>query len=39
VAERLLEAADRGLWAAPDPETLQRLQATYLELEGDLEGG
>jgi cobaltochelatase CobN len=38
VTERLLEAADRGLWAEPDQETLDRLRATYLELEGDLEG-
>ncbi|NJP49394.1 cobaltochelatase subunit CobN [Streptomyces sp. SBST2-5] len=38
ITERLLEAADRGLWAEPDAETLQRLRATYLELEGDLEG-
>ncbi|MGH8866416.1 MAG: cobaltochelatase subunit CobN [Actinomycetes bacterium] len=38
VTERLLEAADRGLWAEPDPETLDALRATYLETEGDLEG-
>ena len=38
VTERLLEAADRGLWAEPDPDTLDRLRAVYLELEGDLEG-
>jgi cobaltochelatase CobN len=38
VTERLLEAADRGLWAEPDQETLDRLRATYLELEGELEG-
>ncbi|MEV5984305.1 cobaltochelatase subunit CobN [Streptomyces sp. NPDC052051] len=38
VTERLLEAAERGLWAEPDQETLDRLRATYLELEGDLEG-
>jgi cobaltochelatase CobN len=38
VAERLLEAADRGLWAEPDRATLDGLKATYLELEGDLEG-
>jgi cobaltochelatase CobN len=38
IAERLLEAADRGLWAEPRPETLDRLRALYLELEGDLEG-
>jgi cobaltochelatase CobN len=38
IAERLLEAADRGLWAKPDEATLQGLQSVYLELEGDLEG-
>ncbi|MFG2403198.1 cobaltochelatase subunit CobN [Streptomyces brevispora] len=38
ISERLLEAAERGLWAEPDTETLERLRATYLELEGDLEG-
>ncbi|MGI5399846.1 cobaltochelatase subunit CobN [Streptomyces sp. CA-135486] len=38
ISERLLEAADRGLWAEPDAQTLERLRATYLELEGDLEG-
>jgi cobaltochelatase CobN len=39
IAARLLEAADRRLWAEPDQDTLDRLRATYLELEGDLEGG
>jgi cobaltochelatase CobN len=38
ISERLLEAAERGLWAAPDPGTIERLRSTYLELEGDLEG-
>ena len=38
VAERLLEAADRKLWAEPDAATLDRLRQVYLELEGDLEG-
>ncbi|MPZ89784.1 MAG: cobaltochelatase subunit CobN, partial [Nitriliruptorales bacterium] len=37
VTERLLEAADRRLWAEPDPDTLDRLRAAYLALEGDLE--
>ncbi|RKS73776.1 cobaltochelatase CobN [Motilibacter peucedani] len=37
ISERLLEAAERGLWAEPDAATLQRLRETYLELEGDLE--
>jgi cobaltochelatase CobN len=38
ITERLLEAADRKLWAAPNPETLTALQQIYLETEGDLEG-
>ncbi len=38
ITERLLEAADRGMWAKPDDAVLERLRATYLELEGDLEG-
>jgi cobaltochelatase CobN len=38
VTERLLEAADRGMWAKPDDAVLDRLRQTYLELEGDLEG-
>jgi cobaltochelatase CobN len=37
ITERLLEAAERGLWAKPDEQTLQQLRATYLELEGELE--
>lgn len=37
VTERLLEAADRGLWQEPDPATLDRLRSVYLELEGQLE--
>lgn len=38
VAERLLEAADRGLWAEPTGEAIEALKAVYLETEGDLEG-
>ena len=38
VAERLLEAADRGLWQEPSEQALAGLRQTYLELEGDLEG-
>jgi cobaltochelatase CobN len=37
IAERLLEAVDRGLWESPSQEALDGLKATYLELEGDLE--
>ena len=39
IVERLTEAADRGLWAEPDPELLAELQQVYLDVEGDLEGG
>ena len=38
ITERLLEAADRGLWAEPDPSTLDQLRSAYLATEGDLEG-
>ncbi|GAC1607832.1 MAG: cobaltochelatase subunit CobN [Mycobacteriales bacterium] len=38
ISERLLEAADRGLWADPSEATLAGLKSTFLELEGDLEG-
>jgi cobaltochelatase CobN len=37
IAERLLEAADRKLWGAPDTERLDALRQVYLETEGDLE--
>ncbi|MFC6093477.1 cobaltochelatase subunit CobN [Saccharothrix lopnurensis] len=37
IAERLLEAANRGMWEHPDPNTLEALQAIYLQTEGDLE--
>jgi cobaltochelatase CobN len=38
IAEKLLEAAERGMWSAPDPETLARIRARYLALEDRLEG-
>jgi cobaltochelatase CobN len=38
MVERLQEAADRGLWANPSPETLAALRQAYLEVEGDIEG-
>jgi cobaltochelatase CobN len=38
ITERLLEAADRGMWAKPDDTVLDRLRQTYLDLEGELEG-
>jgi cobaltochelatase CobN len=37
IVERLTEAADRGLWAEPDPDTLRQLREVYLRVEGDLE--
>ena len=37
IVERLNEAADRGLWENPDPETMAALQQAYLEVEGNLE--
>ena len=37
ISERLLEAADRGLWSDPDPQDLEDLKRAYLENEGMLE--
>ncbi|MBF6286396.1 cobaltochelatase subunit CobN [Nocardia cyriacigeorgica] len=37
IAERLLEAAERKLWDAPEQQTLDRLRQIYLETEGELE--
>ena len=38
MAERLLEAAGRGMWAQPESATLDGLRQVLLETEGDLEG-
>ena len=38
MTERLLEAAERGLWEEPDETVLDQLRAVYLDLEGELEG-
>ncbi|MEW2296729.1 cobaltochelatase subunit CobN [Streptomyces sp. NPDC006743] len=38
IAERLLEAESRGMWAKPDPAVLEQLRQVYLETEGNLEG-
>ncbi|WP_431046548.1 cobaltochelatase subunit CobN [Streptomyces sp. P1-3] len=38
MAERLLEAESRGMWAEPDAEVLAAVRELYLETEGDLEG-
>jgi cobaltochelatase CobN len=37
IAERLLEAADRGMWAEPDEATLAGIRERFLTLEGELE--
>jgi cobaltochelatase CobN len=37
IVEKLTEAADRGLWAEPDPDLLAELAQVYLDVEGDLE--
>ncbi len=37
IAERLLEAIQRGMWKA-DKEMHEKLRKTYLEIEGELEG-
>jgi cobaltochelatase CobN len=37
ISERLLEAADRGLWEAPSGATLNQIRERYLSLEGELE--
>jgi cobaltochelatase CobN len=37
IIERLNEAADRDLWAEPDPDVLAQMQQVYLDIEGDLE--
>jgi len=37
IAERLLEAAERGLWEKPDPDQLDALREVFLRAEGDLE--
>jgi cobaltochelatase CobN len=38
MAERLLEAAGRGMWVEPESATLDGLKQVLLETEGDLEG-
>lgn len=38
IAERLLEAAERGMWAEPSSETMQAIRSRYLALEDELEG-
>jgi len=38
MAERLLEAVERGMWAEPSRDTLDGLRRVLLETEGELEG-
>jgi cobaltochelatase CobN len=37
IAERLLEAADRGMWSEPSEDTLSGIRDRFLALEGELE--
>jgi cobaltochelatase CobN len=37
IAERLLEAAERGLWAEPDDVTVGAIRDRFLALEGEME--
>ena len=37
IIERLNEAANRGLWAEPDPAVMEQMAQVYLDVEGDLE--
>jgi cobaltochelatase CobN len=37
ITERLLEAASRGLWEAPEDATLTQLKQAYLDAEGQIE--
>ncbi len=38
IAERLLEAVERGMWAEPSAETLDAVRQRFLAVEDDLEG-
>lgn len=38
ISERLLEAAQRGMWEKPNPETLEALRQTLLKSDDMLEG-
>jgi cobaltochelatase CobN len=37
IAERLLDAAERGMWASPEGATLTGIRDRFLALEGELE--
>ncbi len=38
IAERLMEAIQRGMWAAPSTEIRQRIEDALIAAEGDIEG-
>jgi len=38
ISERLLEAAERGMWQHPDESMIDALREAYLRAEDDLEG-
>jgi cobaltochelatase CobN len=38
ITARLLEAAQRGMWAEPEAATLEQLKSLYLQIDGELEG-
>jgi cobaltochelatase CobN len=38
IGERLLEAAERGLWASPDADLLDQVRAAYLDADAVIEG-
>jgi cobaltochelatase CobN len=39
IAERLHEAIERGLWAAPSEEMIDAIKQAYLKADGDIEDG
>jgi cobaltochelatase CobN len=39
IAERLHEAIDRGMWAAPSEEITAAIREAYLKADGDIEDG
>ena len=38
ITEKLLDAADRGMWTEPGQDMLEQIKSRYLALEDDLEG-
>jgi cobaltochelatase CobN len=39
IAERLLEAIQRGMWAAPEDATRAAIEQIFVDAEGNIEGG